>query len=176
MAGAGPDDVISAAAGAPSGANGGLDTSPIESTMTAPQGRHGQRLDAELADHPDQVVEADLDVLQLGAGPPVSLGREVDDVARSRHQPRRPHMHPAELDVAALGGPGVLLEHVGVGALELQRNSLAHYSEGVDSVDERVDVGVEEVPVRLGDHAARFHVLEVPLGSDSHRQRCATPL
>ncbi len=110
-----------------------------------------------LPDHAHEVVKTPLDVGEPGGRSPVALGGEVDDEARPGDHASRPHVHETELEAVVLCGARVTPEHLRVGALELQRDALAHDAHGVDGVDEGVHVGLEEIAVRQRDHAALPH-------------------
>jgi hypothetical protein len=64
---------------------------------------------------------------------------------------RVPHEHAAEVDHDLLAGPPVRRVVLRERLLELQGEALAHDADRVDGVDQRVDVGAEEVAARLPD-------------------------
>src|SRR5580704_7523234 len=142
-----------------------LDLTPVQSAIAASEGWDSDGCDAEFADHPGQVVEAGLDVDELGSGAPVPLRGEVDDVPRTGQRSGLPYVHATERDLAPLAGSLVVLEHRGPRLLELQGDPLAHDALGVHGVDERIDVLCEEVPSTSCDR--HRHPSEIPLGTDN---------
>ena len=64
------------------GQNQGADLIPIQPAKTAPQRRDGNGLDVFLADDAHQIAQARFNVVQSGLAAPVTLGGEVDNVAR----------------------------------------------------------------------------------------------
>jgi hypothetical protein len=73
------------------------------------------------------------------------LGREVDDRAWTRQLATLEHEHSAELHLTGCARRTVGVVVGGEGASKLQRHALAHDALRVDGVDERVDVGFEQV-------------------------------
>lgn len=96
------------------------------------------------------------------------LGREVDDEPRSVESAGLPDVHLAEPDLAGLTCFGVRGEHLGIRAAELQRNALAHHPDGIDGVDERIDVREQVVTCCSGQHRG-LHGLKVRAGYDIDR-------
>lgn len=119
--------------------------------MTTTERRDRDRLDPQDANLLHEVVEPITDVLELRRVPPVLLGWEVQDETRG-HQPAN-DVDLARHDLAGLARAQIGLEGVGKRLLELQGQPLAHHALRIHRVDERVDVGLQQVsPSRFDRH------------------------
>lgn len=121
------------------------DLLPVEPAQAAAERGDGDGADAVAADDAHEVGEAGVEVFQPGGVAPVPFGGEADD------QPWGGLAGVVDVDPPWLqvpGGAGVLVVAVvgGPGAFELCGEPGAHDADGVDGVDQRVDVGGEQVP------------------------------
>src|SRR5437867_3314196 len=128
------------------------DELPIEPTVPRAQRRQCNRADAEFTNNPDQILKPVAYPLQLGGIPPMLLGREVDDPARSVIPGPLRHQHLPNMDFAPTGGVLVGLRAVGECFLEHERDALAHHTLLIDGVDEGFCGRFEQVALRESNH------------------------
>lgn len=125
---------------------------PGKPAVAAAEGRHGQRGDAHLLVVVGKVVQAVLDVRKARSLPPMALGGEIEDgdaehVAVGIGLARHDRALPAPL--------GVVAEHVGEMAFELERQALAHHPHAVDGVGDGLHPAFQDVACARGNHAKK---------------------
>ena len=71
--------------------------------------------------------------------------RKIDDPLRANQLIPTGDKHLADLDFASFAGNRVLLEVFGERFFKHQGNSLAHHTDFIDRVNQRLDVGIKQV-------------------------------
>ena len=85
---------------------------------------------------------------------PVTLGREINDVLWTNKASRGVDGHASELNVPILAGAFIELKVLRELILELKRNSLAHYPDAIDGIDQGLGFGLKDVPTPEFNHSS----------------------
>src|SRR4051794_31129458 len=118
------------------------DYSPLQASLTAPEGRNCQRFDAPLRNLLLEIDQTVLDVAKTRGRAPVPLRREIDDPRRKK---RLVQVRPPQLDFGGFAPTDVVAEHVREALAEPKGHAFAHDSNRVDRVHEALGLGLEEV-------------------------------
>ena len=128
------------------------DLVPCETTETGTERWYGYRFQIETTDFLSECDEPGVDVLQTRGSPPVTLGREVDDVAWWRKLVRLVCEHPSGLDftvaVRRSVGPIILRSRLP----ELLGSPRAHVPNTVDRVDKGIGLFCQQISGLVLDH------------------------
>ncbi len=112
----------------------------------------GHGLDLVLDQELPEILQALGDPFHARVAPPVLFGGEVDDPAGTVQFVRLCNEHLASPDFARLASRCVQAKVVLEPLFEHQRDALAHDADGVDRVDQRLGVSLQEVALRERDH------------------------
>ena len=136
--------------------HGPLDASsdflPAESAETRTERGYGYRINSETMDLRNECHEPCIDILQARPAPPVTLGREVDDVAWWRKLVCLEYEHPSGLDLAVTTRRGISSKILRPRLLELQCDAGAHVPDTVDRVDKSIGLLRQQISGLVLDH------------------------
>lgn len=118
------------------------DDAPVQPALAATERWNGERRDPPLVEMRFEVLQPLNDVPEAGNRAPVTFGREVEDVRRTRTPVQ---IRLAEPNPASLAALPIVLEHVRESVLELEGDALAHDADGVHRVDEGLSRRLEHV-------------------------------
>ena len=132
--------------------NAASDLRPWKSAKAGTERWHSHGTQTQTTDFGDEGHQSRVDVHQPRLAAPMTLGGEVDDVARRDGLAGLVDEHSARLYLAVATSSGVGSEVVWPRLLELQRDAGAHVPDAVHRVDESVGLLRQQVSGLVLDH------------------------
>lgn len=123
----------------------GVHVLPTQAAVADTQGRYRYRGNMTFVHHPNEIGQARIDVGQLRGCAPVLFGWKVDDVLGAVELACLGDEHRSDGDMALFASLLVGGKGVRIAGLEFQRDSFTHDADAVDSVDQRLRVGQQQV-------------------------------